>query len=70
MKNIIILGASGFVGRELINICINHPDISIVGLSANDSIGEKIDFNSLNKGSSLDSLPILPSPENPPSISL
>ena len=52
MKNIIILGASGFVGRELINMCINHPDISIVGLSANDSIGEKIDFNSLNQNDS------------------
>ena len=49
MKNIIILGASGFVGNELITMCFNHPEINIIGLSANESAGEKINFEVLNK---------------------
>ena len=49
MKNIAILGASGFVGNELINMCINHPKINIVGLSANMSAGEKIYLNDIKK---------------------
>ena len=49
MKNIVILGASGFVGNELINMCVNHPEINIVGLSANISAGEKINFDHIKK---------------------
>ena len=49
MKNIVILGASGFVGKELINMCINHPEINIIGLSANMSAGEKINFDHIKK---------------------
>ena len=45
MKNIAILGASGFVGNELINMCLNHPEINILGLSANMSAGEKISLD-------------------------
>ena len=49
MKNITILGASGFVGNELINMCVNHPEINIAGLSANMSAGEKINFDHIKK---------------------
>ena len=49
MKNITILGASGFVGNELINMCVNHPEINITGLSANTSAGEKINFDHIKK---------------------
>tara|TARA_B100001250_G_scaffold352435_1_gene325191 strand:+ start:357 stop:1373 length:1017 start_codon:yes stop_codon:yes gene_type:complete len=49
MKNIVILGASGFVGNELINMCINHPKINIIGLSANMSAGEKINFDQIKE---------------------
>ena len=49
MKNIVILGASGFVGNELINMCVNHPEINIIGLSANMSAGEKINFDHIKK---------------------
>ena len=49
MKNITILGASGFVGNELINMCVNHPEINISGLSANMSAGEKINFVPIKK---------------------
>ena len=54
MKNIAILGASGFVGNELINMCINHPEINIVGLSANTSAGEKINFKQIKKQSKIE----------------
>ena len=47
MKNIVILGASGFVGNELINMCINHPEIDIAGLSANMSAGERINLDAI-----------------------
>ena len=54
MKNIAILGASGFVGNELINMSINHPEINIVGLSANMSAGEKINFDRIKKQSKIE----------------
>ena len=40
--NIVILGASGFVGAELIQFCLNHPNIEIQALSANSSAGQDI----------------------------
>ena len=40
MKNVAILGASGFVGQEIIKFCLKHPHVSIVALSANKSAGE------------------------------
>ena len=49
MKNIAILGASGFVGNELISMCINHPEINIAGLSANRSAGEQINLEDIKK---------------------
>ena len=42
MKNVAILGASGFVGHEIIKICLKHPYIKIEALSANKSAGEKV----------------------------
>ena len=47
MKNIAILGASGFVGNELISMCTNHPEINIAGLSANRSAGEQINLDDI-----------------------
>ena len=40
--NISILGASGFVGAELIKLCLNHPNININSMSANSQAGQKI----------------------------
>ena len=40
MKNVAILGASGFVGHEIVKICLKHPYIKIEALSANKSAGE------------------------------
>ena len=40
MKNVVILGASGFVGYELYNMCKSHPNINLSALSANKSAGE------------------------------
>ena len=40
--NISILGASGFVGTELIKLCLNHPYIIIDSMSANNQAGKKI----------------------------
>ena len=54
MKNIVILGASGFVGNELINMCINHPEINIVGLSANMSAGEKINLEQIKRQNTIE----------------
>ena len=42
MKNVAILGASGFVGHEIIKICLKHPHVRIEALSANKSAGEKV----------------------------
>ena len=40
--NISILGASGFVGAELIKLCLSHPHININSMSANSQAGQKI----------------------------
>ena len=48
MKNIVIYGASGYVGHELLKLCVNHPEINISGLSANSSVGQDIDFELKN----------------------
>ena len=45
MKNVAILGASGFVGQEIIKICLNHPHVKIVALSANKSAGETVQIH-------------------------
>ena len=47
MKNVVILGASGFVGHELYNMCKAHPNINLSALSANKSAGELVDDKEL-----------------------
>jgi len=42
LLNISILGASGFVGTELIKLCLNHPNITIDSMSANNQAGKKV----------------------------
>ncbi len=49
MKNIVIYGASGYVGQELLKLCTNHPEINILGLSANASVGQDVDFELKDK---------------------
>ena len=49
MKNVVILGASGFVGHELYNICKAHPNINLTALSANKSAGELVDDRELGQ---------------------
>jgi N-acetyl-gamma-glutamyl-phosphate reductase len=40
--NISILGASGYVGSEMIHLCLKHPNIKIQSLSANETAGEHV----------------------------
>ena len=55
MKNVAILGASGFVGHELIKICYKHPNVRIKALSANKSAGEKVQIqDTIGKQESLE----------------
>ena len=49
MKNVVILGASGFVGHELYNMCKAHPNINLSALSANKSAGELVDDKELDQ---------------------
>ena len=49
MKNIVIYGASGYVGQELLKLSVNHPEVNISGLSANSSVGQDIDFELKDK---------------------
>ena len=41
-KNIVILGASGYTGAELVRLIAGHSDINIVGLSAERKAGQKM----------------------------
>lgn len=41
-KNIVILGASGYTGAELVRLIAGHPDINIVGLSAERKAGQQM----------------------------
>ena len=49
MKNVVILGASGFVGHELYNMCKAHTKINLSALSANKSAGELADDKELEQ---------------------
>jgi len=40
--NVVIIGASGYTGVELIRILINHPNVEISALVANSNAGQKI----------------------------
>ena len=39
IMNISILGASGYVGSEMIHLCLKHPNIKIESLSGNETAG-------------------------------
>ena len=39
MKNVVILGASGYVGAELVRILLTHPEMRIQGLTADRKAG-------------------------------
>ena len=41
-KNVAILGASGYTGAELVRLIAGHPDINIVGLSAERKAGQQM----------------------------
>ena len=43
-KNCVIIGATGYVGLDLINILSKHPLINIIFLCAQKNIGKKIQF--------------------------
>ena len=45
---IAIIGATGYVGLQLIKILSNHPKVKIVYLCAKKSVGKKI--NTFDKG--------------------
>ena len=43
-KNVLICGATGYIGLELIKMLSNHPRVKIVYLCAVKSIGKNINF--------------------------
>jgi len=42
MKNIAIIGASGYTGAELIRLIATHPDMQIAALAANSKAGQEM----------------------------
>ena len=42
--NIIVIGATGFVGLDLVKLLSKHPNIIIKYLCAQKNIGKKIQF--------------------------
>ena len=42
LLNVVILGASGFVGTDLVHLCLRHPNIKVQSLSANSLAGKDI----------------------------
>ena len=42
--NIVIAGATGYIGLELIKILSKHPKVKIIYLCATKSIGKSIDY--------------------------
>ena len=63
MKNLIttaVLGSTGYVGLELINILSKHPNVRIVFLGSNNFPGEDIrNFDNRIKDSSLPTLELI-----------
>ena len=43
MKNVAIIGASGYTGAELIRIAANHPEMTVTGLAAGKNAGRSLD---------------------------
>ena len=44
MKNIAVIGATGYTGLDLVYMLSKHPKIKIVNLCATKNIGKKINF--------------------------
>ena len=42
--NVVIAGATGYVGLDLVNLLSKHPNIQIYNLCAQKNIGKKISF--------------------------
>ena len=42
--NIVIAGATGYIGLELIKILSKHPKVKIIYLCATKSIGKSVDY--------------------------
>ena len=44
MKNIAVIGATGYTGLDLVYMLSKHPKIKIINLCATKNIGKKINF--------------------------
>ena len=44
MKNIAVIGATGYTGLDLVYMLSKHPKIKIVNLCATKNIGKKINY--------------------------
>ena len=42
--NIVVAGATGYVGLDLVNLLSKHPNVKINSLCAQKNIGKKINF--------------------------
>jgi len=42
MKRIVIVGASGFTGAELLRICATHPEFEVVAATGDSQAGTVI----------------------------
>ena len=42
--NVIVAGATGYIGLELIKILSKHPKVKIIYLCATKSIGKSVDY--------------------------
>ena len=42
--NVVVAGATGYVGLDLVYLLSKHPNIKILNLCAQKNIGKKIDF--------------------------
>lgn len=38
-----VLGASGYIGGEVVRLLLGHPNIDLVGISAQANAGKKLD---------------------------
>ena len=53
--NIVIAGATGYIGLELIKILSKHPKVKIIYLCATKSIGKSVDY--FDKKINIENLP-------------
>lgn len=42
MVKVAVVGASGYTGVELLRLLLNHPDVTITGVTANQNAGEEV----------------------------